>query len=176
MICYRDLTADELDRALFASFQRKQTVTRCWRREGRQWVVRNAPFIDDWSEDDYAELIRGLKRTLAAGGLVYGAFQDGALKGFVSVEGVPTGSARQYMDMSNLHVSLDLRRQGIGRALFLRAADFARARGGQKLYISAHSAVETQAFYRSMGCAEALEYDPEHVKREPYDCQLEYTL
>ncbi|MCI8896985.1 MAG: hypothetical protein HFI61_04170, partial [Lachnospiraceae bacterium] len=36
-------------------------------------------------------------------------------------------------------------------------------------------AVETQAFYRAMGCVEAQEYNKEHVEKEPYDCQLEYS-
>ena len=48
--------------------------------------------------------------------------------------------------------------------------------GAGKLYISAHSAVESQAFYKSMGCVEAGEYNPEHVEKEPYDCQLECRL
>jgi len=48
--------------------------------------------------------------------------------------------------------------------------------GAEKLYISAHSSVESQAFYRSMGCAEAEEYNARHVELEPCDCQLEYLL
>ena len=43
----------------------------------------------------------------------------------------------------------------------------------KKLYISAHSAVESQAFYHKMGCAEAAVYNQSHVETEPYDCQLE---
>ena len=46
----------------------------------------------------------------------------------------------------------------------------------KKLYISAHSAVESQAFYKKMGCVEAEEYDPAHTAAEPCDCQLEYLL
>ena len=56
------------------------------------------------------------------------------------------------------------------------AKNYARERGAEKLYISAHSAVETQAFYRAMGCVEAEEYQPAHVEQEPYDCQLECAL
>ena len=46
----------------------------------------------------------------------------------------------------------------------------------RKLYISAHSAVETQSFYRAMGCVEAEAYCAEHVEREPFDCQLECAI
>ena len=77
---------------------------------------------------------------------------------------------------SNLHVSEEMRGLGIGRRLFLMCVSWARERGAGKLYISAHSAVETQAFYRAMGCVEAAEYSAWHVKKEPYDCQLEYVL
>ena len=47
---------------------------------------------------------------------------------------------------------------------------------GKKLYLSAHSAVETQAFYAAMGCVEAREYNEAHVASEPFDCQMEYAL
>lgn len=176
MICYRKLTAAELSPELFGAFCRRQIVTKCWRRENGRWVVRDAPFLDDWSAADYRYLTRCLQNTLAGGGMVCGAFAEGALKGFVSVEGAPLGSRGQYRDMTSLHVSQELRGQGIGSALFREAAGFARRQGAEKLYISAHSAVESQAFYRAMGCVEAEEYSPAHTEKEPFDCQLEYRL
>ena len=69
-----------------------------------------------------------------------------------------------------------MRVKGIGAALFPSARDWARAHGGRKLYISAHSAVESQAFYRKMGCVEAQEYNRKHGEAEPFDCQLECVL
>ena len=160
---------------LFRSI-RHQVVTKCWRREKGEWVIREDPFIDDWTEADYRTLISCLKNTVSTGGVVYGAFIAGMLKGFASVEPDFMGKEGQYLDLSSIHVSEDARGTGIGRALFLMAKEWARARGAKKLYISAHSAVETQAFYRSMGCVEALEYDRRHVDREPFDCQMECVL
>ncbi len=64
----------------------------------------------------------------------------------------------------------------MGRRLFAMACAWAKAHGAKKLYISAHSAVETQAFYRAVGCVDALEPNCAHVEREPYDCQLERML
>lgn len=107
---------------------------------------------------------------------MYGAFFNGRLKGFVSVESEFFGSKKQYLDLTSIHVSQELRRAGIGRALFGAARDWARERGAKKLYISAHSAVESQNFYKSMGCVEAEEYKREHVEAEPYDCQLECAV
>ncbi len=173
MTCYREIKEEELHRDLFRTFIRRQVVTDCWRKEEGSWVIKRDPFIDDWNSRDYQTLVSCLKNTLVKGGFVYGAFVDGELKGFASVEGAPVGSRRQYMDLSSIHVSQDMRGQGIGRELFAAAKRFAGEKGVGKLYISAHSAVESQAFYRAMGCVEAEEYISEHVEKEPYDCQLE---
>ena len=176
MVQYRTLRENELCRELFGGFIRHQVVTKCWRREKGEWVIREDPFIDDWTEADYRTLISCLKNTVSTGGVVYGAFIAGTLKGFASVEPDFMGKEGQYLDLSSIHVSEDARGTGIGRALFLMAKEWARARGAKKLYISANSAVETQAFYSSMGCVEALEYDRRHVDREPFDCQMECVL
>ncbi len=173
MISYRELNANEINAGLFKDFIRRQVVTDCWRKEEGRWVIKSDPFIDNWGEQEYELLINCLKNTIETGGTVCGAFADGKLKGFMSVEGAPIGSALQYMDLSSIHVSQDMRGQGIGRELFCRAKAFARKNHAKKLYISAHSAVESQAFYRAMGCVEAEEYNAEHVAKEPYDCQLE---
>lgn len=176
MIAYRKLRQEEIDRALFAQFHRKQEVTKCWRKVEGQWVIKDIAFVDDWSEEDYAFLVSCLKNTLATKGLVAGAFYDGSLRGFVSVEAARFGSKLQYMDLTSLHVSEDMRRKGIGKGLFRIAREYAKEQGAEKLYISAHSALESQAFYRSVGCVEAEEYNPAHVEQEPCDCQLECKL
>lgn len=173
---YRTLSENDICRNLFRQFIRRQVVRECWRKEGDTWVIREDPFIDDWSEEDYQVLVTCLKNTVSTGGLVYGFFFDGSLKGFVSVESSLFGNQENYLDLTSLHVSEDLRGNGIGKTLFLKAARWAKAHGADKLYISAHSAVETQTFYRAMGCVEAQEYHRQHVEAEPFDCQLEYLI
>lgn len=86
MVTYRNIISEEISRSLFGHFIRRQEVVKCWRREGGEWVIRDDPFIDDWSEEDYAFLVTCLKNTVQTGGFVYGAFLDGELKGFVSAE------------------------------------------------------------------------------------------
>lgn len=176
MVQYREIPIEELKRDTFQAFIRRQIVSKCWRKTDGRWEIQDAPFVDDWGEKEYAILVECLQNTIRTGGLVYGAFIDGRLKGFVSVEGNPIGSNNQYRDLSSLHVSQEVRGRGIGRALFLAAKRFAKEKGAEKLYISAHSAVETQAFYKAMGCVEATEYNAAHTKREPCDCQLECVL
>lgn len=176
MVQLRALFADEIDTRLFCRFERRQVVKYCIVKQGDRFVKKYRPFVDDWTEDDYKKLTVCLKSTAGSGGLVCGAFVKGWLKGFVSVEAEPFGSKKQYMDLSNIYVSTDVRGAGIGRKLFDRAKSFARHKNAQKLYISAHSAVESQAFYMAMGCCEAAEYDLGHVKKEPCDIQLECIL
>ncbi|MCI8831656.1 MAG: GNAT family N-acetyltransferase [Lachnospiraceae bacterium] len=171
---YRSLTKNEVTVQLFGCFIRRQIVTKCWRKEDGKWVIKDAPFIDDWSPEDYQFLVECLKKTIEKGGLVLGAFSQGELKGFTSVEAEPLGKEKQYLDLTSLHVSQDMRRKGIGKALFLKAAAWAKGKGAKKLYISAHSAAETQSFYRGLGCVDAEEINREHAEREPFDCQMEY--
>ena len=80
------------------------------------------------------------------------------------------------MDLAAIHVSQDMRGSGIGSCLLGKAKEWAKEKGAKKLYISAHSAVESQAFYKKMGCMEAKLYKQEHVEAEPFDCQLEVLL
>ena len=175
-IAYRNLRKEEITRELFRQFIRRQVVGKCWRRVNGEWVIKDDPFVDDWSEADYEELVACLKNTLAAGGFVYAAFCDGALKGFVSVEAAPFGGEQGYLDLSSIHVSWDMRGRGVGRALFAAAKEWARDHGGRTLYVAAPSAGESQAFYKAMGCVEAQVYHPGHVEAEPCDCQLECAL
>lgn len=171
MITYRTLNADEINRELFRGFNRHQIVTKCRRRVNGEWVIRDDPFIDDWTEDDYQFLVKCLKNTINTGGFVCAAFEDNVLKGFVSVESKIFGGDQMYNDLSSIHVSEEMRGKGIGKNLFNKAKEFAK-----KLYISAHSAIESQGFYKAMGCVEAKVYEKSHVEKEPFDCQLECEL
>lgn len=177
MITYRELDINELCLELFSEFVRHQNVTKCWRKENEKWIIKDAPFIDDWTDDEYRQLIICLKNTINTKGLVYAAFYNNVLKGFVSVESeLFCCPEHNYMDLSSIHVSEDMRGKGIGRKLFSIAKNWAKEKGAKKLYISAHSAVESQAFYKAMGCVEAKVYNKIHIEQEPYDCQLECKL
>ena len=173
---YIELTSDEVTPALFSRFIRRQAVDLCRRKIDGRWRVVRDPFIDDWTGEDIERLVNDLRRTAESGGLVLGAFRDGAFKGFCCVDARPLGSRGQYLDLTHNHVSEDVRGRGVGRELFSRAKEWAREHGAKKLYISAHSALESQAFYAAMGCVEAEEYSPAHVEAEPCDCQMECRL
>ena len=172
----RVIEPEEVTPSLFAQFNRHQVVTKCRRKTDAGWVILEDPFIDDWTDRERQLLAGYLRHTLDSGGAVFGDFENGVLKGFASVEAEFTGSRGQYLELSCIHVSEEYRGRGIGRALMARAKQWAKAAGAKKLYISAHSAVESQAFYDAMGCREAEEYNPLSVEKEPCDCQLELPL
>lgn len=71
MVQYRSLQLNEICREVFKDFIRHQNVTKCWRRENNEWVVKDVPFIDDWTEQDYNTLVSCLKNTVATGGFVH---------------------------------------------------------------------------------------------------------
>lgn len=175
-ISYEYLTEPRITRELFRPFIRRQEVAQCWRKENGKWILKEIAFVDDWSEEEYQFLVKCLKHTVETGGMVCGAFENGKLAGFVSVESKKFGSRNQYVQLSCIHVSQQYRGAGIGKQLFAIACSAGRAAGAEKLYISAHSAKETQAFYHVLGCVEAQEYDKELSEAEPCDCQLEKIL
>jgi len=173
---YRALTENDATEELLKHFIRYQMVRRCWRKRGGAWVLEDIPFTEDWSAEDRARKLREIRKNLSDGGCAYGAFDDGKLKGLMMLERGPLGSRGQYIQVSSMHVSGDMRHRGIGRKLFGMGMAWARARGAEKLYISACSAEETIAFYHAMGCTEAAEYDARSVEEEPCDCQMECAL
>lgn len=175
-IKYRELMKDEIDILLFEHFNRYQEVSRCWRKENGEWVLNEIAFTEQWSPDAYAYLVKCLQNTIKTGGAVFGAFYNDVLAGFASIENQLFGSHKQYIQLSSIHISNENRGMGIGKKLFFLTCGKAKAVGAQKLYISAHSSEETQAFYKDMGCVEALEYNEKLVVEEPCDCQLEYNL
>ena len=170
------LRESQITRELFRHFNRRQEVSKCWRREQGLWVLKDDSFVEDWNEQQYEFLVQCLKNTVTTGGLVLGAFVQERLVGFASVESRRFGYKKQYLQLSCIHVSCESRGYGIGQALFECACRAAKRLGAQKLYISSHPAQETQAFYHALGCVEALEYDRELTESEPEDCQLEYRL
>lgn len=173
---YSELVKDEIDISLFAHFNRYQDVSKCWRKENGEWILKEIAFTEQWNIDEYTYLVKCLQNTTKTGGAVFGAFYNDILVGFASIENQPFGSNKQYLQLSSIHISYENRGMGIGKKLFFLTSERAKKLGAQKLYISAHSSQETQAFYKVMGCVEAMEYNEKLVAEEPCDCQLEYNL
>lgn len=157
------------------TFIRRQVVTECWRRVDGVWQLRPIAFTDDWTCPRVHEKAEELLAAIRQEQPVIGAFAHGRLIGYALL-GERLGSRGQYLDLSSFQVSAPWRHRGIGRRLFAAACDAARSLCAEKLYISAHSARESQAAYRALGCTHAAEIDPIHAAAEPCDVQMEYDL
>lgn len=77
LLKYRMLNAEEVNREIFKDFIRYQNVTKCWRKENGKWIIKDAPFIDDWTEKDYQTLIFCLKIQLLLTDLFMPLFMTG---------------------------------------------------------------------------------------------------
>ncbi|WP_458861725.1 GNAT family N-acetyltransferase [Acidaminobacterium chupaoyuni] len=170
---FRRITIDELKEDFLKEFDRTQVVRQCLRRENGVWKLCDVSFTDGWEEGDKQRVIRQLRETLKNHGVVWAAFWEGHVKGLASVEGEAFGSRKQYLQLSHLHVSRELRGKGIGSRLFELARCECRHRQIPLLYISAHSARESQLFYEAKGCVDAEEPQAALVEKEPCDRQMQ---
>jgi len=175
-VSFEEIYFYDLSVSMFDHFNRHQEIRWCWQKKNGNWVLDNMPGIVEWNKDDIASLVDRLRITLGSSGIMLGAFIGPYLIGFTSIEIESFGTYYEYLRLSNLHVSYEHRRKGVGKRLFQMACRTAKGLGAQKLYISAPPCEETQAFFRSMRCAEAKIYHRELVAAEPLSCQLECEL
>jgi predicted N-acetyltransferase YhbS len=113
---------------------------------------------------------------LDRGGHFWGAFEGDLLIGVVVLENRFIGSAKDTLQMKFLHVSNHFRKHGLGKKLFLLAAEKAIELEAKKMYVSATPSENTVNFYMHLGCVLATEIDQELFELEPKDIHLEYVL
>ena len=173
----RELFAADIFPGLLTPFVRTQQITKCWLQRDGGWVIDDAPFLDEWEPDEKREREQNFLRYLEEGGSVFGAFDSaGDLIGFSVLRGPLFGQTARYAELKQLHVSAPWRGHGLGKKLFLLACGRALENSADKLYISAQSSVETQAFYRGLGCDFAAEVNPAIAEHSPIDIQMELPL
>ena len=176
-IQYRKLDIADIQPNLLDDFDRRQEVTKCWRKLNNEWVLVNHCFVDDWGAKRKQELAcRDIPNAMQNGGFCVAAYDHEKLAGIAVVKGGLIGSQKQYIEIYILQVDREYRRKGIGRELFLMCVGEAQKTGAKKFYVCANSSQESHAFYRAMGCVEAVETVPELFKNEPYDVHMEYAL
>lgn len=173
----KELSLKNLHVGLLKDMNRYQQVTKCLRVENNKKVIKDICFTEQWDDVEKEKIVsEEIKETLVHHGSLIGAFDKDKLVGFALLDGKTIGPKGDYIQLLHLHVSYDYRGEGIGKRLFESCAIKARDKGVKKLYISGHSAVETQAFYKSVGCQDATWLYDQQVELEPCDCQLEYIV
>lgn len=176
-ITYQFLNQYNFNEYSLDNFIRTQHVTHCWRKNDcGELALVPENFTEDWDLARRREIAKEILTQIDGNGFAYGAFCGGEVVGYISVSGESFGSRNQYVELNLFHVSQPYRGRGIGRELFILACDSARSAGAQKLYISAHPSMESQAVYRKLGCVEAEEVNKIIAENEPFDVQMEFQL
>ncbi len=158
------------------NFKRRQVVTHCWRSENGSYVLKPVTYTEDWGLQELRQVAEKIINALKVGAVAFGAVYCGEIIGFTLISNKLFGTENQYADLAEFYVSEPFRRKGVGRKLFGLSCRAAMEFGAKKLYISAHSAEESIAAYKSYGCVIALEINRRLAEKEPCDLQLEYNL
>ncbi|KAF2956856.1 GNAT family N-acetyltransferase [Marinitoga sp. 38H-ov] len=167
---FKILTENDIHENLLDDFNRYQETTLVYRDE----KIIEDHFIDNWTLEDKRNRAISLKETVKNGGIVVGVFENNKLIGFGKIPN--KCFAKDYLELDSFHITKEYRNKGIGKKLFYLLAKLAKEKGAKKLYIGAHPSVETQSFYRKIGCFPSKEIIREIYEREPLDIQLEFDL
>ena len=171
----RKIAPDELGEDFLDGFRRIQRITELWVREETGYVLRPAQLLYEWSDEKRRWIPLWLKEQAERGGAVFGAFRDGKLVGFSSVDGTLAGESTRIANLTMLFVDDRFKRRGIGTGLFRAACLEAKRIGADRLFVSAVPSAETVSFYFRMGCRDA-ETVPEEFVDTDEDRDLELSL
>ena len=169
------LTVDSIAPDILSNFHHSQLITREWVRHNNRWEIIDVSVLREWNDEKRAWIPQYLCQQIARGGTVVAAFESDQLVGFCSIDGYLLGKTAKYANLTMLFVDDKWKRNGIGRKLFTEICSYTKSMKADKLFISAIPAVETLAFYFSIGCKDAEEIIPEYVDTE-YDRYLEFAL
>ncbi len=176
MFHYKELSLGDVQDDFLSSFNRYQETHQVLVKTQDQLIMQLDSFIDDWNHEKKLSVVHALRTCMQAGGIVIGVYQQMELIAFANVESKIFGTRKEYVELPYIHVSQDFRGSGIGEKLFKMCCEEAKQLGAEKLYIAAHPAVETQHFYKQVGCTLAREINPQILNKEPLDLQMERIL
>lgn len=97
-------------------------------------------------------IIQSLSNCIKKGGNVIGVFYNNILIGFAAIENEFFGDNKEYIELSYIHISNEYRNKGIGKKLFELCCIKAKEMNAKILYIGTNPSIETQKFYKSVGC------------------------
>jgi N-acetylglutamate synthase-like GNAT family acetyltransferase len=176
-IIIKELLPSDINDNLLDDFNRYQKVKRWWIKKDEKWMLTDEEYVVDWDQDKKQSVTKNFLRIIKEkAGNIYGAYHNNQLIGFSVLLSKKFGKNEDYVQLKQLHISLDCRHQGLGKKLFEKCTEKAKALGAKKIYISANDSEETQRFYLGIGCKDAIEINAKCAEEEPYDRQMEYEL
>ena len=94
---YIELTADNFSVNSLDSFKRRQKVSYCWRKGGKEYVLKPVSYIEDWSLTERRELSERILNELKKGSLAFGAVCANKIVGFALIKAGLFGKEKQYL-------------------------------------------------------------------------------
>ncbi|RSK28528.1 N-acetyltransferase [Bacillus sp. HMF5848] len=176
MLTIQKLKLNDMHETMLDGFERYQKTDKVYVFQRGLLLEKEDYFEDNWTVDNKRDIVTHLIQTINDGGAVITATHAQQIIGFAVIEAMAFKITYVYRELSYFHVSQLYRGQKIGEALFEKSKEVARYLGAEKLYIGSHPSVQTQNFYRKMGCVLATEICPEIYNREPRDIQLEIEV
>lgn len=159
------------------SIDRSERIEKMYRFEqGELILVDKLINVTGWPQDEIESDTSSLLECFDHGGFFLGVYDNSDLVGICVLESRFIGSSGDQLQLKFLHVSQKYRGKGLGRRLFMMAAERAKSQGAQKLYISATPSENTIHFYQSLGCRLTTEIDSTLFTLEPEDIHLECEL
>ncbi len=159
------------------SIDRSEFIERVYLLEQGKLVLVDEPMkISGWPPDEIEHNTSMLLDCFDHEGFFVGAYDKSDLVGVCVMESRFIGLSRDQLQLKFLHVSRKGRGKGLGRKLFMLAAERAKSLSARKLYISSAPSENTVRFYQSLGCRLAIDLNPALIALEPYDIHLEWTL
>ncbi len=174
-ITFRTLYRHELTQIW--QIDRQEPITGIYTLVAGQLVLCPAQFhAPSWYPSQIEEDTPRFYRYFDQGATFLGAFEDDRLLGIAILKHDFFGNPPDQLQFYFLHVSYEARGRGIGKALFTRTVERAKALGARRLYISATPTEHTVQFYLRQGCTLMAEPDPELFAAEPEDIHFEYGI
>lgn len=171
----RELQQNELN--LIWTIDRSEFIENVYRfRDGRLILEPHHFNVTGWLPDMPEQYKPILAECFERGGVFYGAFEDETLVGISVLDNAFLGLNKDQLQLKFLYTNQSHRKRGLGRKLFTKAADAAKALNARKLYISAAPSENTVNFYRRLGCEVTKDVDPALFELEPEDIHMEYVI
>ncbi|MCP4540555.1 MAG: GNAT family N-acetyltransferase [Chloroflexi bacterium] len=159
------------------TIDRRQIIENIYYLEDGELVLKDEYYdMRGWPSGEAEQYTPILLDCFDREGTFYGAFENGQLIGVSVLDAKFIGKNKDQLQLKFLHVSHDYRGTGLGRILFEKAADKARALNAKNLYVSATPSGSTIHFYMRMGCTVTQDVNADLFELEPEDIHLECPI
>ncbi len=172
-ILFKKVQPKDITKHFLDGYIRYKEVTKVLVVENNELVEKEEKWVEEWDQTRLEEISLYLQKT-SAHSPVFAAFDKERVVGFANLDGHIFYD--EYINMSYLHASQNYRNQYIGKKLFYLICLEAKKKGASKLYLSAIPDLDSQMFYKGVGCVLTQNPNPRLVEIEPYDIQMEKLL